>query len=153
MFCASLVSTLVFYSLSYAYPLHSSFQPATRDSNGAVPAHNAYVKEPVTRGTIGLLWSCLTTLGLCAWSAVHLNVPQSASVLKTSANRLAWMSMAAVLPEYVLWQALRQWTAARDLLKIVNTIGASAAAGMQLVCLAKDGQYSCTMLIESPDPH
>lgn len=31
--------------------------------------------EPDTRGTFRLLVSCVTTLSLCAYTAVHLNIP------------------------------------------------------------------------------
>ena len=31
--------------------------------------------QPTFRGTFGILSTCLVTLGLCAWSAIHLNMP------------------------------------------------------------------------------
>jgi hypothetical protein len=133
MACTKLFAALVFCSLTFASPLHPSVPPATRSSNGTPTIESAFAKSPSSRGTTDLISSCLTTLGLCVWTAVHLNVPQNSSRVRSTANRVAWMLMAAFLPEFVLWRALRQWTAARDLLKTVNTMGSSAAAGMQLV--------------------
>jgi hypothetical protein len=31
--------------------------------------------QPTFRGTFGILSTCLVTLGLCVWSAIHLNIP------------------------------------------------------------------------------
>jgi len=31
--------------------------------------------QPTLRGTFGILSTCLVTLGLCVWSAIHLNMP------------------------------------------------------------------------------
>jgi hypothetical protein len=134
MFLAKLSSTFIFWHLVSAHPLYQTFQPMARDANSTIPSQNAFMKEPSTRGTIGLIYSCLTTLFLCAWTAVHLNVPPSGSLIRSTTHRLIWMILAAFLPEFVIWRALRQWTAARQLLKIVNTVGPNAAAGMQLVC-------------------
>lgn len=45
---------------------------------GTVP-ENLTVKwqpEPTFRGTYSTLSSCLLTMGLCVWTAVHLNIPE-----------------------------------------------------------------------------
>jgi len=34
-----------------------------------------WVPEPEGRGTVGLLWTCLSTLFICVWASLHLNVP------------------------------------------------------------------------------
>jgi hypothetical protein len=31
--------------------------------------------EPRGRGTLSVLWSCILTMTLCVWTALHLNVP------------------------------------------------------------------------------
>ena len=33
--------------------------------------------EPNRRGTFGILSTCLVTLSLCVWTAIHLNIPSS----------------------------------------------------------------------------
>lgn len=40
-------------------------------ANGTSP----WRPEPTFRGTFGILSTCLLTLGLCVWSAIHLNIP------------------------------------------------------------------------------
>jgi hypothetical protein len=49
----------------------------------------------------------------------HLNVPESDSKLKLTGHRIVWMTMAAAVPEIILWWAL-QWTTAHYLVKIVT---------------------------------
>ena len=147
MCLAKSLSTLILWRLAYANPIYQALQPTARHTNDTIPSQNAFMREPSTRGTIGLIYSCLKTLFFCAWTAVHLNVPPSGSLIKSTTHRLTWMMLAAFLPEFVIWRALRQWTAARHLLKIVNTMGPSAAAGMQLVC---DLLTRCTLLIKPP---
>ena len=44
---------------------------------GAANSTARWRPEPDVRGTFSILSSCLITLGLCAWSALHLNVPES----------------------------------------------------------------------------
>ena len=43
----------------------------TGSTNGTSP----WRPEPTFRGTFGILSTCLITLGLCVWSAIHLNIP------------------------------------------------------------------------------
>jgi hypothetical protein len=42
--------------------------------NGSVNQGSTWQPEPTFRGTFSILSTCLITLGLCAWSAIHLNV-------------------------------------------------------------------------------
>jgi hypothetical protein len=45
---------------------------------GELPAHPSASWHPPsdTRGSFDVLSSCIITLGLCVWSAVHLNIPE-----------------------------------------------------------------------------
>ena len=47
-------------------------QNYTSSSNATAPT---WVSAPSGRGTWGILGSCLSTLGLCVWKSLHLNVP------------------------------------------------------------------------------
>lgn len=49
----------------------SSFY-GTSPANGTAKWH----PEPPGRGTFGILSSCLITMALCVWTAVHLNIPE-----------------------------------------------------------------------------
>src|SRR6266540_3053518 len=62
---------------------------------------------------------CLSTTILCAWTAVHPNVPPR-SKWQARWNRLKLMFWMIVAPELVLAWAVRQFFAARDIRDIYN---------------------------------
>ena len=58
------------------------------------------------RGTFDILSSCVITLLLCVWSAVHLNVPRpGTSWGKRIRTRMLWMTLALFAPEMVAFTA------------------------------------------------
>ncbi|KAF8246301.1 hypothetical protein K440DRAFT_530686, partial [Wilcoxina mikolae CBS 423.85] len=71
--------------------------------------------EPNTRGTVSILFSCAATLGLCVWTALHLNVERAgASEIKNTAasrflGKFIWSFVALIAPEIVLTVALHQF--------------------------------------------
>ena len=71
------------------------------------------------RTLFGIIWSCLSTTILCAWTAVHPNVPPR-SKWKARWNRLKLMFWMIVAPELVLAWAVRQLFAAKDIRDIYN---------------------------------
>ena len=77
--------------------------------------------DPSGRGTIGLVTSCLLTLSLCVWTALHLNChPPGTSTFKKFWIKVLWAGIALIAPEYVLWRAIHQWETADQLCKKVN---------------------------------
>jgi hypothetical protein len=61
-----------------------------------------WVPEPSSRGTWGIYTSCLTTMALCAWQAVHLNIPPPGEpAYKQTLRKLGWMILAVIAPEVV----------------------------------------------------
>jgi hypothetical protein len=66
--------------------------------------------EPETRGTFTILSSCLITLVLCLWSAVHTNLPRPGSW--PWVHKLWWLIWGIFIPEYVVNAAIQQNTAA-----------------------------------------
>ncbi|KAK7972231.1 hypothetical protein PG988_006365 [Apiospora saccharicola] len=80
-----------------------------------------YVNDPDGRGTPSLIISCLLTLVLCVWSALHLNVPsQHATRLDIFLLNLRWVIAGLYSPELVVFAAWRQWSSARILQKLVE---------------------------------
>lgn len=58
--------------------------------------------EPNTRGTWTILSSCLLTLLLCLWKAVHLNVPDVRdSTGLRFARKAGWLVLGMLAPEIV----------------------------------------------------
>ena len=82
------------------------------------------------RSLLSIIWSCITTIFLCTWVAVHPNVPEPVDTRdmgfwRKRANQLAcffkdkmvMFICALLVPEYVLAWAIRQWLMARKIAK------------------------------------
>ena len=85
--------------------------------------HHGWVPEPSGRGTWSILWSCLATIFICTWSALHLKVPKKHGQLHLFFRKLGWMLIAATAPELVLYNAADNFFDARDLLKHLRNRG------------------------------
>lgn len=93
--------------------------------NDTIALNNDIVKQwipgPRTRGTIDILWTCLVTIILCVWSAIHMNVPgYHETQAKRILRRTGWVICGLLLPEFVLWTAWRQFSSARALVEALN---------------------------------
>ncbi|KAI0707853.1 hypothetical protein C8Q76DRAFT_133316 [Earliella scabrosa] len=75
--------------------------------------------EPQSRGTYTILTSCLSTLFISTWSALHLDIPESGkrgqSAVMRFLDKLGWFAIGLLAPEYLLLLAFNQYMAARDL--------------------------------------
>lgn len=76
----------------------------------ATPAN--WKPEPDTRGTWSVLSSCLLTLVLCLWTALHLNIPQHGRVSKQKWQKIGWLILGLLAPEIVAYTAWYQQRAA-----------------------------------------
>jgi hypothetical protein len=75
-----------------------------------------FIKEDNQRDTISLLISCFATLGLCVYSAVHLNVPRRGErSYRTLLRECGWCIIGLFAPELILYTAWRQLASARQL--------------------------------------
>ena len=91
------------------------FDLATRDE----PLCPESCKCQLKRTLFCIIWSCLSTTILCAWTAVHPNVPPRRK-WKARWNRLKLMFWMVVAPELVLAWAVRQFFAAKDIRDTYN---------------------------------
>lgn len=85
-----------------------------------------WISDPNVRGTLSLLISCLTTLALCTYSAIHLNLPKAQE--STTAyiwRHLKWTLTGIFGPELVIWAAWRQNVSARNLRQDLSKIQAN----------------------------
>ena len=126
------------YIISYLHVVvaRPSTEHATVTStNVTTPGSTPYiVPDPSTRGTYTLISSCFSTLFICVWTAVHLNVPAPYhGKLRRLSIRLMYMTAGVLLPEYLLWMAFRQRIHAKDLLRAVNRAGSVTACTWQAV--------------------
>ncbi|KAH7632051.1 hypothetical protein B0T09DRAFT_336897 [Sordaria sp. MPI-SDFR-AT-0083] len=80
-----------------------------------------WVPEPDRRGTYDILSVCVVTLGLCVWTAVHLNVPEhNESAGKQLMRKIGWLMLSLLSPELIAYTAYQQYLQARSLVKIMN---------------------------------
>ncbi|KAF8252092.1 hypothetical protein K440DRAFT_666710 [Wilcoxina mikolae CBS 423.85] len=110
---------MLHFLFSFSLFLLSSAAPISND------AIVHWTSEPKTRGTAGILFSCVATLGLCVWTALHLNIdPTGGKTKMTLPSRflakIIWAFTALIAPEIVLSIALHQFLIAWEYRSIVN---------------------------------
>ncbi|KAJ3774221.1 hypothetical protein FB446DRAFT_489980 [Lentinula raphanica] len=79
---------------------------------------------PDFRGTFDIVSTCFTTLLLCLWSAVHVDIPAHSGRLRGLWVRVGWIFIGLITPETLLFIAYRQWSIANDILDCANTSNA-----------------------------
>jgi hypothetical protein len=85
--------------------------------------HRAWVSEPDGRGTMGLIWSCLSVLFICSWSTIHLNVPaHKDSDLRIFFRKLGYATICLIAPEYLITGAAEQRMECIELINRMATI-------------------------------
>jgi hypothetical protein len=85
-------------------------QPSWAANNSTV----GWVPDPDGRGTLSLVISCVVTLTLCVWSALHLNVPPANSTFRQLAlEKTKWVIYGIFAPELVVATAASQYITAR----------------------------------------
>jgi len=73
------------------------------------------------RSTISLLYSCLFTIFLCTWSAMHLNVPDKRDTsLRVFWRKCCYMILGLLAPDYIVYLAAGEYYAARMLVQNVR---------------------------------
>ncbi|KAI9722024.1 MAG: hypothetical protein M1812_001984 [Candelaria pacifica] len=79
-------------------------------SNATKSSHmTGWTAEPNTRGTIGLLWSCLSTLLICTWTIQHLNIPaEEDSKWYIFFRKLKWTIISLIAPEILAGGAITE---------------------------------------------
>ncbi|KAK3492150.1 uncharacterized protein B0T23DRAFT_420022 [Neurospora hispaniola] len=81
-----------------------------------------WVPEPDRRGTFNILSTCLVTLGLCVWTAIHLNVPEhKEGWVKQLVRKAGWMLMGLLSPEAIAYTAYQQHYQARAISQAMNS--------------------------------
>ena len=61
--------------------------------------------SPTARGTFDILSSCIITLVLCVWTAVHLNVAPPEKYWRFLLRKTGWLLLALLAPEMVAYTA------------------------------------------------
>lgn len=58
-----------------------------------------------SRGTFDILSTCIITLLLCIWTAVHLNVPPPGQYWRPALEKVGWLFLALLAPEMIAYTA------------------------------------------------
>lgn len=105
-----------------------SLAPLPHSANLSI--HNetmvGWVAGPHARGTMSLLLSCLTTIFLCTWTVLHLDVPENdekRTMLATFRRKAIWMAITVIAPEIVVMYAVGEYTNARRTRKALSSKG------------------------------
>ncbi|KAL8984384.1 MAG: hypothetical protein Q9177_004714 [Variospora cf. flavescens] len=85
--------------------------------NGSDVVH--WKPNPDSRGTFDILTTCVITLLLCVWTAVHLNVPPPGYYWRSVFRRAEWLMLALLAPEMVAYTA---WSQRREALLIMKSV-------------------------------
>ncbi|KAF5863259.1 hypothetical protein ETB97_010381 [Aspergillus alliaceus] len=85
-----------------------------------MPQVQGWTAGPGTRGTLDILWTCLSTLALCVWTAIHPNIPVKHKLWPTLLERLGLMALAIIFPEIIITSAWGERRRAKALLIDVN---------------------------------
>lgn len=72
------------------------------------------------RTLFNIIWGCLSTTIICAWAAVHPNIPPQESYLKRTLRRLELMLWTIIAPEILPTWAVKQLLAARIVRDVYN---------------------------------
>ena len=82
---------------------------------------DGWVSEPDGRGTFTILSSCVLTLSLCVYTAIHLNVRHHKQTeLQSWLDTSYWVVFGILAPELVLFVAWRQYVSATSLDRLVK---------------------------------
>jgi hypothetical protein len=93
-----------------------------------------YGPRPSGRGTVDILLSSITTLILCVYTSIHLNItPQKRhfGIRRVWVYKFYWVLIAIVAPEFVLYSAYQQWQNARALCKQLEELDGAPEEGPQ----------------------
>jgi hypothetical protein len=78
--------------------------------------------EPEGRGTIGLVWSCLATIFICVWSAIHQDLPgEDESNFKRMRRQARYAGVGLFAPEWLAFVAMGELEDAIKLKRRVST--------------------------------
>ncbi|KAK0636684.1 hypothetical protein B0T17DRAFT_482684 [Bombardia bombarda] len=97
---------------------------ATGEGNEGEQTVYAWVQEPNSRGTMSIVWNSLTTVFLCTWTVLCLNLPaEDESFSNRFWRKFRWMVLALSGPEFLLCFAIGQHAAAKRSVALFQNLG------------------------------
>lgn len=112
---------------------------------------NGWVSEPSnTRGTFSILSSCILTLTLCVYTAIHLNIPSCRdSELHKSMRTTKWVFLGIFAPELVVFVAWRQYISVTTLETTVKRLRSSGSSLEDAIGQGRPKVYLSPLLVVS----
>ena len=87
-------------------------------------ARRGWVDQPTERGTTDIIWTCLSTLIICLWTTLHLNLPAPDDGPWTIFWRKArWLLLGILAPELPMLFAFAQWASAKRSVVDMHNLG------------------------------
>ncbi|KAK5723957.1 hypothetical protein LTR17_013799 [Elasticomyces elasticus] len=78
------------------------------------PSRLGWQESPNERGTLDIIWSCVSALLLCLWTMLHLNVPAKDDKYTAIIGRkIRWLTLAVLAPELPMLFACGQYASAK----------------------------------------
>lgn len=82
------------------------------------PLVDLWIPEPNFRGTFSIISTCISTLAICVWSAVHLDIsPDREHDTSVFVRKSGWLLVGLLAPDMLLYLAFSQWYNALWLLR------------------------------------
>jgi len=101
-------------TLSRSYGASLPIIPNDLDVRDALQLGSLAQQDHKPRTHFDIIWSCVSTLFICTWVAIHPNVPpRGEGHIRSLWRRIKLMLWTLVVPELILIWAYRQWAAAR----------------------------------------
>ena len=84
-------------------------------SNVQNQTYTGWQAGPSTRGTLDIVWTCLTAIFACSWTILHLNVPMPCEPKwKAPLRKAKWMALTILFPEFIFSKAVSELKMAID---------------------------------------
>lgn len=127
----------------------------SRATNGSMSGIDVqgWTSQTDGRGTIDIIWSCVFTIFLCAWSAECVNVSALSDSKYALLRRKFYLTILAIAgPEVTLGLAMGQWQSARASVKAFHKSGFSDWTMTQAFFADMGGFLLKTVDFEEPFP-
>lgn len=88
------------------------------------PARLGWFAQPDQRGSIDILWTCVSALLICLWVMLHLNVPaKDEGFWPVFIRKSRYLFLAILTPELLTVIAIGQWAAAKRSVANMQQVG------------------------------
>jgi len=134
------MSVLLIIATAWTALLDSAQAQNTTTSNTTTNDRVAWVPPPKGRGTINIVWSCVSVLLVCTYKCVHLNISSFEEnragwhkrygipywpewpLLRKQLRKLKWMTIILIAPELGVAIASKQYFKARNDLQNIDGV-------------------------------